>query len=138
VYAGAGGVLRTSTDAITWDLRTSGTTSQINALTYDNGIFTYVAAGGGMATSTDAITWSVKPSGTTSTLTAITYRNGLYLAGATGGYLGTSANTQVLAYTAGYDITTNFFVPNLTGQSTLVTDPIGTPTILKTFIKAKN
>ena len=43
VYAGSGGVLATSTNAITWTARTSGTTTAIVALTYaaNQGIFLY-------------------------------------------------------------------------------------------------
>jgi hypothetical protein len=50
VYGGNGGVLGTSTDAITWTRRTPGTTSSIRALTYDNGLYVYGGVGGVLGT----------------------------------------------------------------------------------------
>jgi hypothetical protein len=46
VYAGSTGQLATSTDAITWTARTSGTSSLIAALTYGNGIYMCGGQGG--------------------------------------------------------------------------------------------
>lgn len=97
VYGGNGGVLATSTDAVTWTSRTSGTTSIIRALTYGNGVYVYAGDGGVLASSTDAITWTTRTSGTTSSYYAMTYGNGKYIAvgsaaGGTGAVISTSTD----------------------------------------------
>jgi hypothetical protein len=60
MYAGAGGALGTSTNAITWTLRTSGTTSQINTLIYQiqNG-YSYAGNLGAYGTSPGAYTYNI-------------------------------------------------------------------------------
>jgi hypothetical protein len=92
VSGGASGIVRTSTDGITWTARTSGTTSTINALTYGNGLYVYAGNAGILGTSTDAITWTARTSGTTSNINALTYGNGLYVYGGGSGTLRTSTN----------------------------------------------
>jgi hypothetical protein len=64
---------------------TSGTTTTIRSITYNNGLYVYGGFGGVLATSTDAITWTVGTSGTTSTIYSIIYGNGLYVYGGQGG-----------------------------------------------------
>jgi microcystin-dependent protein len=98
LYAGASGILGTSTDAITWTVRTSGTTSSINTVVYGNGLYVYAGAGGVLATSTDAITWTARTSGTTSAIFALVYNNGLYVYAGTLGVLRTS--TDAITWTA--------------------------------------
>ena len=90
VTAGDGGFLATSTDAITWTSRTSGTTSTINGLAYGNGVYVYAGDGGVVATSTDAITWTSRTSNTTSEITNLIYGNKFVAIGSS--YNGTSTN----------------------------------------------
>jgi hypothetical protein len=80
VTAGQGGFLATSTDAITWTSRTSGTTSTINGLAYGGSLYAYCGAGGVLATSTDAITWTARTSNTTSILNNLVYANSKFYA----------------------------------------------------------
>lgn len=78
-YHGSGGMLGTSTDAITWTARTSGTASEIRSVIHANGTYVYSGAGGAVGTSTDAITWTVRTTGTSSTINALAYGNGRFV-----------------------------------------------------------
>lgn len=91
VLAGQGGLLKTSPDGVTWTSRTSGTVSNINALTYGS-VYAYAADGGGISTSTDAITWNTQVSGTTSNLSAINYNGSVYNYAGVAGVLASSTN----------------------------------------------
>jgi len=62
VYGGNSGVLRTSTDGITWTARTSGVTTAIKKLIYGDGLFVY-SASNYMGISNNAITWTKIPTG---------------------------------------------------------------------------
>jgi len=98
VFGGASGRLNTSTDAITWTLRTSGfDTQNIRALIYTNN--TYVAAGenGKLNTSTDAITWTLRTS-VFNNFNSLIYENNIYVAGGESGRLATSTDTIVWTY----------------------------------------
>jgi len=90
VVGGDAGFLATSTDAITWTSRTSGTSSIIYALAYGNGVYVYAGEGGVAATSTDAITWTSRTTGTTSDITNLVYGTKFVAAGSE--YTGTSTN----------------------------------------------
>ena len=90
VYAGDGGVLRTSTDGLSWTARTSGTSSILRSLAYSNGVFLTAGDGGVLRSSTDAITWDAQSSGTTSAINALTYGLGTSIFGGAGGVLGTN------------------------------------------------
>ena len=75
-----------------WNLRTSGTTSSLNALTYSP---SYVLAGGASGTirvSTDSIMWVARTSGITVEIESLTYGNNLYVGV-------TSFNGQVISST---------------------------------------
>ena len=98
VYAGDGGVLATSTDAITWTARTSGTTSNIQKILYANNTYVYAGDGGVLATSTDAITWTARTSGTTSIIKGLAYGNGVFVYVGYGGVIATS--TDAITWTA--------------------------------------
>ena len=98
VYAGSGGVLRTSTDTVTWTTRTSGTINAINSLLYANGLFVYGANSGVLSTSTDGITWTARTTGTTQAIASLGYGNGLYIFGGNSGVLSTS--TDGITWTA--------------------------------------
>ena len=115
VYAGAGGVLRTSTDAITWTAQTSGTTTVINALLYAEGLFVYAGNGGVLATSTDAITWAVQASQTTSAILSLAYGAGKYV------YVGAYASVGPPAYATSTDaINWDFRSSELTTFSSVI------------------
>ncbi len=99
VAAGVNGVIRTSTDGITWDTRTSGTASTIESLAYGNGVYLYCGFGGNFATSTDAITWTNRaliPEEGVSVkgleYYKVDYNNGKYYIFGEQGILGTSTN----------------------------------------------
>ena len=105
VYAGRSGALATSTNAITWTARTSGTIGDIFSLTYGNGLYVYAGDNGVLRTSTDGISWTARTSGTSSKINALTYGDGLYVYGGQGGVLRTSA-----VYT--YNFSTEFLLPD--------------------------
>ena len=84
VAVGNGGQIATSTDALTWTARTSGTAASIISVIHvrdvlTGGQYVYAGAGGVLATSTDAITWTARTSGTTTAINRLTYGNGLYM-----------------------------------------------------------
>jgi hypothetical protein len=56
------GTLRTSTDAITWTSRTSGTNQNLVAVTYFNSLYIIGSDEGFLATSTDGISWTARTS----------------------------------------------------------------------------
>jgi len=100
VIAGAGGMLRSSTDAVTWTTRTSGITGAINDMIFANNQFVFVAAAGALRTSTDGITWTARTSGTGTTVNilSLTFGNGVYAYGASDGTLRSS--TDGITWTA--------------------------------------
>jgi hypothetical protein len=84
VYVATGwlGTILTSTDGITWSNCVSGTSENLNAITYGNG--TFVAAGGyftnsALLTSTDAINWTNRTNGS-DILAGVTCGNGQFVA----------------------------------------------------------
>jgi len=81
----------------TWATVSSGTTSIIFGIAYDNNVFVYVGVGGVLATSTDAITWTARTSGTTSNLFEIAYDDNVFVY-AGDGVLATS--TDAITWTA--------------------------------------
>lgn len=82
----------------TWTARTSGTTSPIRSVIYENSLYVYAGNGGILATSTDAITWTARTSGTSFNIFSLTYGNGLYVYAGQGGVLATS--TDAITWTA--------------------------------------
>jgi hypothetical protein len=94
VAAGNGGVLYTSTDAITWTSRTSGVTTFIYDLIYGNSLYVYGADAGVIRTSTDGITWTARTSGsaTTTYISALTFGDNLYVYGNNIGAIRSSTN----------------------------------------------
>ncbi|MEP6702067.1 MAG: hypothetical protein ABJB04_03690 [Betaproteobacteria bacterium] len=82
---GAGGTVFTSTDAVSWTPIASGTTADLNGITFGQGRYVAVGKGGAMIASVDAATWSALMSGTTSDLNAVaTGTSGLVAVGANG------------------------------------------------------
>jgi len=93
VYGGQNGNLGTSTDAITWTARTSGTGGfDISALTYGNALFVLGSGNGLIRTSTDAITWTTRTSGTSSSILALIYSGTIFVAAGVGGAVCTSTD----------------------------------------------
>ena len=96
-----------STDAISWELRTSGFgTSSISDLIY-NGTNLYVIGGRGgtLAASTDSISWSMRTTGINQTttmygneITSVTYGNNIYVI-STKGFIVSSINGAVYTST---------------------------------------
>ena len=78
----------------TWTTRDStfGATD-INALTFGNGVYLAAGNAGQLRSSTDAITWTTQTSGFGSTIiNALTFGNGVYVAGGNSGTLTTSTD----------------------------------------------
>lgn len=90
VAVGAGGVMYSSPDGVTWTAITSPVTSNLNAAAYlttgfSAGIYAAVGDGGAMLYSTDAITWTQRVSGTTQNLNGIGAGGGRFVAVGAGG-----------------------------------------------------
>lgn len=104
VAGGAGGVLYTSPDGITWTSRTSGFgANNINGISYGNGLFVAVGANGTITTSSDGITWTARTAGvSTNALYDAKYFNSLWVAvgaGANGGTGGVTTSTDGITWT---------------------------------------
>jgi hypothetical protein len=105
VLVGAGGILYTATQLIdgetgiktresSWTVRTSGTTSAINDVIYNENLdlWALVGVGGVVRTSTNAITWTARTSGVFSEIRTIENSNNLFIVGGSGGILATSTD----------------------------------------------
>jgi hypothetical protein len=92
------GSLATSTDGATWTLRTSGTTSSIEAVAYGNSLYVIAGANGFLRTSTDAITWTARTTGTTKKINAVKYLNSQWVYVGNDSTLATS--TDAITWTA--------------------------------------
>ena len=71
VAVGANGATFSTEDATTWTPGSSGTTANLNAVQYRNGVFVAVGDLGTILTSPDALTWTPRTSPTTNALTAL-------------------------------------------------------------------
>lgn len=71
VDVGAGGAVFWTTDGASWTPSTSGVTSNLNAVQYQNGLFVTMGDMGTILTSPDAITWTVRTSPTANALYAL-------------------------------------------------------------------
>jgi hypothetical protein len=94
VAAGNNGVLRTSTDAITWTTRTTGALT-INSLAFGNGLWVAATNSARIVKSTDTVTWTsvlVQSFGSTD-VASVKYGNNLWAVGQTSGNIRTSAVT---------------------------------------------
>ena len=72
VAVGAGGTILSSTDAITWTSRTSGTASALNDVVGDGTQYIAVGAGGAITRSADGDTWSLRTSGVAGAMNSVT------------------------------------------------------------------
>ena len=108
VVVGNSGKILTSTDGISWTTRTSGTTSHLQAVSYEAGKFIAVGQSGRIITSTDGISWTLRTSGISTYLFGVTYGNNNYVTvGASGKILTSQDGTSWTTRTSG---TTNSFI----------------------------
>ena len=91
VAVGAGGIITTSFDGITWTARTSGVSTAISSVTFANGIFLATTTSSGYLFSVDGIYWNTGTASIGSVnLLASTYNNGRWAVAGPGGTLGIS------------------------------------------------
>jgi uncharacterized repeat protein (TIGR02543 family) len=89
---GAAGTLLTSSDGVSWTIRTSGTTNYINGVSYGNGTYVAVGNSGTIVTSSDGVNWTSRTSGTTNPLSGVSYGTNTYVAVGDGGTIMTSSD----------------------------------------------
>ena len=65
VAVGQSGIILTSSDGTTWTSRTSGTSNNLQGVTYGNSTYVTVGDGGTILTSADGTTWTSRTSGAT-------------------------------------------------------------------------
>lgn len=94
VAVGSAGTILTSTDLTTWTAQTSGTTSDLNAISVGGTTNSFIAVGanGTILTSTDNVTWTASTSGVTNRLNGVTYANSLFVVVGDGGLILTSSD----------------------------------------------
>ena len=85
---GQSGVVYTSSDGITWENRSSGTTQWLNGVHYANGLFVAVGEQGTIRTSSDGITWTSRDASVSVGFKDITYGNQQFIAA--GAYSGSN------------------------------------------------
>ena len=85
---GQTGVIFTSSDGITWENRSSGTTKWLNGVHYANGLFVAVGEQGTIRTSSDGITWTSRDASVSVGFKDITYGNQQFIA--VGAYSGSN------------------------------------------------
>jgi hypothetical protein len=88
VAVSSNGLIWTSTDAVTWTPRTSGTTNALNAINFANGLLAIVGASGTILTSANGTSYTVRTSNVTSALVSVAFYNNVWLA------VGTSTASQ--------------------------------------------
>ncbi len=71
VTVGNSGTILTSSDGTSWTSRTSGTSNNLQGVTFGNS--TFVVAGNNILTSSDGTSWTLKTSGTSNDLEGVTY-----------------------------------------------------------------
>jgi hypothetical protein len=82
-FTGTGNRVMTSTDGITWTIRTSPADNNWYSVTYGNSAFVavaYTGVGNRVMTSTDGITWTIRTSPADNNWRGVTYGNGLFVA----------------------------------------------------------
>ncbi len=95
-----------STTAASWASQTSGTSENLNGLTYGGGQFVAACGGGIILTSSNGTSWASQSSGTTQGLYGITYANSKYVVVGLNGTILTSSNGT--AWTSQTGGTTSF------------------------------
>jgi len=94
VTVGDNGIILTSSDGITWDNSTSGTTKNLYGVTYGNSTFVTGGDNVTILTSSDGTTWTNKrtSSVTTNNLYGVTYGNGTFVTVGDNGVILTSSD----------------------------------------------
>ncbi len=90
VAVGRFGTIVTSSDAITWTLRSSTTDNDLQAIAYANSQFVAVGTLGTIVSSADGLRWTNRPSGTTNALRGVAYGNNQFVAVGDSGTVATS------------------------------------------------
>jgi hypothetical protein len=81
VAVGDLGAIVSSSDGLTWEIRTSGTMKPLFSITFGNGLFVAVGDSGTILTSSDSGgTWKIKTSGAKEQLSSVTFGDGLFVA----------------------------------------------------------
>lgn len=86
------GTIQSSTDGITWTIRTSNTTNNLRNITYGNGLFLAVGDAGTIITSTDGVTWIVRTSNTSENLRQVSSMLATFVAVGDNGAIVTSTD----------------------------------------------
>jgi len=94
VAVGAGGVMFSSVDGVTWKPLASVVATDLNAVLFNTSAYVAVGAGGAILSSADGLTWQLASSGTANAL------NGLVSNGA-GLFVAVGANGTIVRYTVG-------------------------------------
>lgn len=107
VVVGQTGAIRKTTDGTNWAPVPSGTTSQLNAVSYVNSNFVAVGNTGAIVTSSDGTNWVVRTPQTTNALQSIAFGNTRYVAvGASGAIV---YSTDLVTWTLVANTGTNQF-----------------------------
>lgn len=102
VAVGEAGRVFTSTDAVTWTERATGSTTQRLAAGASPTLFVVAGASGSLLTSPDGSTWTARTSGTTNVLRGATFGNNRYVVvGDNGTVLQSADGTAWTAATSG-------------------------------------
>ena len=127
-----------STDGITWVIRTMPATAAWKSVVFGNGVFTAIATGPTTtaATSTDGITWVTRTMSTSSYWQSITFNNGYFTAIATGPTTTSAYSTDGITWvtstlpisqnwqSVGLTATYNYSFKNILGETgAIVTAP---------------
>ena len=91
ISVGQTGTILTSSDGISWDNVSSGSTENLRAVAYGNKTLAIAGYSGTILTSNDAVTWTTRTSGTSENFYEVTYGNGLYVAVGAAGTILTSS-----------------------------------------------
>ena len=90
VAVGSEGEILTSSDAVTWTKRTSGTSRDLNGIVFGDESFVAVGSSGEILTSPEGVTWTKQSSGTEKSLECVTYGNAIFVAAGQDGEILTS------------------------------------------------
>lgn len=115
VAVGSTGAITTSPDGITWTVRTSGVTDQLNDVTFGAGLYVFVGANGRILTTANLTGYTSRTSSTSVSLNAATYSSSGFMAvGASGVARISSAGTTWLAAPTGFSHTLQSVITDTT------------------------
>ncbi|MGZ5529448.1 MAG: hypothetical protein ACXWJB_12295 [Limisphaerales bacterium] len=118
VAVGANGEILKSTDAVTWSVRSSGTTLTLRAITFASGRFVVVGQNGLIMTSSSGDAWTGLLTGGTASFNSVTYGAGTYVAVGDGGLIRSS--TDALSWSDRQSSVTNSIIGVAYGNGTFV------------------